>query len=451
MPAVVDARVELIDLFEQTVPNHSHSVGMISLFLKLVLRCAVGFRGAAAVLKVVSPLFPVLEPAPSPNGGQFWLLRLGLFELTRIKERADDWIWFIDHTIQIGNVKCLIVVGVRLSAWLGKRDKDGNLCPLTQEDLSIWLILPVSESNGEIVLKQLEDLSEKTQTIPAGIVSDCGADLQKGIADFCEKHTETVPLNDIAHAVANVLKAELNKCESWAAFMADANRAKTQMRQTKFAFLMPPELKPKARWMNLEALVTWSGKALDFVTAPHAVDGVTWEPEELEAKLGWLLKYRSQLSDWSRMMAAAETTLQYVRQNGYHLNATAELRIELEPFFTEEPTAASRVAYNILEAVQKRTSAIPEGKRLPGSSEVLESLIGKAKQLEGQQSKSGFTKMVLGIAAAVADLSEENIKEALAAVPVSKLLEWIKDKLGHSIQAQRYQAFTAPASGTKPG
>jgi hypothetical protein len=31
----------------------------------------------------------------------------------------------------------------------------------------------------------------------------------------------------------------------------------------------------------------------------------------------------------------------------------------------------------------------------------LESLIGKGKRLEGQQSRSGFTKMVLGMAAAV--------------------------------------------------
>ena len=110
-------RTELLAGFDRRAPHHSHSLGLIQLLLRLVLQCAVGFRGAAAVLKVASPLFPTDERAPSPNGGQMWLLRLGLYELSRPKEQADNWVWVVDHTIQIGRAKCLVVVGVRLSAW----------------------------------------------------------------------------------------------------------------------------------------------------------------------------------------------------------------------------------------------------------------------------------------------------------------------------------------------
>jgi len=62
----------------QELPYHSHSLGLIELFLKLVLRAKTGFRGAAVAVQSVSALFPTDEGAPSANGGQMWLLRLEL-------------------------------------------------------------------------------------------------------------------------------------------------------------------------------------------------------------------------------------------------------------------------------------------------------------------------------------------------------------------------------------
>jgi hypothetical protein len=69
----------------------------------------------------VAPLLPC-GGSPSANGGQFWLLRLGLYELQRPKEPADDWVWIIDHTVQTGHGKCFLVVGVRLSVWNARRE-----------------------------------------------------------------------------------------------------------------------------------------------------------------------------------------------------------------------------------------------------------------------------------------------------------------------------------------
>jgi hypothetical protein len=46
---------------------------------------------------------------------RLWLLRLGLYHLDRPQERADDWMWIVDHTLQLGDRKCLIIVGIRQS------------------------------------------------------------------------------------------------------------------------------------------------------------------------------------------------------------------------------------------------------------------------------------------------------------------------------------------------
>lgn len=454
MLAPPDAPAELVAAFDRRVPRHGHSLGLMVLHLKSVLSCAVGFRGAAAMLAVASELFPTDERAPSPNGGQMWLLRLGLHELSRPKEQADDWVWIIDHTIQTGSAKCLTVVGVRLSAWEAKRADPEAEATLEHRDLSVWMIEPVEKSDGPTVQRQLTELSQRTGVEPCQILNDCGADLRKGVAGFLVEHTSTTATNDISHAVANAVKRELNHDPQWAAFMFDASLAKAKMRQTKFAFLLPPELKAKARWMNLDPLLIWSRKILGFLAQPRPVPGASWEASELEEKLGWIRQHQTPLAAWSEMLKVAAASLKYIRAHGYHADARPELAAVLATFIGQtrdgQETPASRMAARVLEFVEQQSSGLPVGRRLLGSSEIIESLIGKAKQLEGQQSKSGFTKMVLGLAASVCQVTEQRVREALEAVPVRQVTTWVKDQLGTSIQGQRHHAFATLPPGIKP-
>ena len=75
--------------------------------------------------------------------------------------------------------------------------------------------------------------------------------------------------------------------------------------------------------------------------------------------------------------------------------------------------------------------------RLPGSSEIIESVIGKYKGLQHDQVKGGFTGMLLGLAASVSDLSMDTVKKAIDSTPTKKVWRWIKEKLGQSVHAQR--------------
>lgn len=446
-----DPRAELIAALNRHAPYHSHSLGLIRLFLQLVLWATLGFRGAASALDILSMLFPTHELAPSPNGGQMWLLRLGLYELSRQKEAADDWVWILDHTIQAGRAKCLVVVGVRLAAWEAKRAALDRSAALEHHDLSVWMIEPVEKSDGPTVCRQLVELSRQTGVVPREMLSDCGGDLQNGIGRFCAAHPETAARKDMAHAAANAVKRELNHDPTWAAFLLDASQAKAKMRQTHLAFLLPPELKAKARWMNLDALVTWSRKVSGFIASPRPVPGVSLPADELEKQMGWIRRYQESLEAWSEMLEVTASSLKYIREHGYHADAKQELRAELARFSNGQQTPASRVASSLLTFVGEQSSDLAAGQRLLGSSEVLESLFGKAKQLEGQQSKSGFTKMILGVAASVVEITDQTVQAALAAVKVRDVRQWIQQHLGISVQGQRRHAFAAGPPGTKPG
>ncbi|NQE53591.1 hypothetical protein C5S29_08355 [ANME-1 cluster archaeon GoMg3.2] len=119
--------------------------------------------------------------------------------------------WIVDHTVQLGAEKCLVILGFRLSNLPAPGD-----C-LSQEDVEPIALFPVKQSNGEVVFQQLEDTIPKTG-VPREIIGDQGSDLKSGIERFCQEHQETCYVYDIKHKTAAVLKHELQKDDAWREF-----------------------------------------------------------------------------------------------------------------------------------------------------------------------------------------------------------------------------------------
>jgi len=216
------------------VPSrHTYSVGQIMLTVLSVLSGATGFRGAETVTKIFVSLLKLPFSCPSHSSVRLWLMRLGYYKLTRPKEKADDWVWIVDHTVQTGAEKCLVILGIRLSHL-----PFPERC-LRLEDLEPVDLIPVSKSDGKVVWRQLEDAAEKTG-VPRVILGDHGSDLKAGIEKFCQNHSETVYLYDIKHKTAAVLKKELENDEAWQEFAQSAAQTKLKLQQTSLAPLTPP-------------------------------------------------------------------------------------------------------------------------------------------------------------------------------------------------------------------
>jgi len=61
-------------------------------------------------------VWPLPYQTPAWSSGRLWVWRLGYDKLSRPKAQADDGVWIVDHTVQIGQEKCFVMVGVRLRA-----------------------------------------------------------------------------------------------------------------------------------------------------------------------------------------------------------------------------------------------------------------------------------------------------------------------------------------------
>jgi hypothetical protein len=421
--------------------NHTYSLSAIGLTLKMILDGAVSFRACSGVVKLMREFLPQFQSAPVPNTAQSWLLRLGLHELQRPKEQAEDWVFLVDHTLQLGAWKCLLIVGIRQSSW-EQLDR-----PLTHQDLTLLTLEPVAKSDGDQVHRQLKEATKKVG-VPLAILSDGGPDITNGAAQFQEQHSQTRVRKDIAHKAANLLKQELLADPRWDVFVKHCGQTQPKVKQTELGNLAPPTLKVKARYMNLGPLVRWGERMLRLVERPAAKRPKNLNLSRLDEKFGWIRDDREALVDWNDLQTVIDRVLKYARVKGYHARAASELRKILRPIVCT--AAGERLAAALVEFVEEQSQDIPRGTSLPASSEVLESLIGKGKRLQGQHSRGGFTKMVLGMAASVVQVTHDRVRDALQTVRNADLFTWCQQNLGPSLTAQRRQALPVPI-GTKTG
>jgi len=366
--------------------------------------------------------------APSWVTGRNWILCLGLYKLTRDLEQADDWIWIVDHSVQIGSEKCLVILGIRLSQLSFPQ-------AVSHQDVEPLAILPVNKSNGDVVFKQLEATVSRTG-IPLEIVCDKGGDLNSGTEKFCQQHQETCRLYDIKHKIAAILKRELQNNDSWKNFIQMIGITKNRVQQTSLAHLTPPTIRSKARYMNVDRLLIWGLKQLKLVEQIQGKEQKNDEDQLIEAKIGWIIAFRSQLEEWDDLFKVLETTEQFVRQKGIYPNC----RNDLEPLLKASYDRSKRVQNELLDFIGEESLLAKKGEKLLGTSEIIESVFGKFKQLESHQSKSGFTCLLLSIAAMVSMTTNEIVEKAMEAITIKKIKTWGIENLGKSVQARKKES-----------
>jgi hypothetical protein len=276
----------------------------------------------------------------------------------RPKDYGDDWVWIVDHTVQIGKEKFLVILGIHLASLP---------CPdrcLTHEDVEPIAMFPVQESNGEIVYQQLEETIQETG-VPREIIGDHGSDLKSGINKFCREHPETCYIYDIKHKTAAVLKKELQHDEAWHKFTRLAAQTKKGVQQTSLAFLAPPNQRTKARYMNIDVLIRWGGDMLAFFEEERKGSG-KYDRQEIKEKLGWITEFRDQIGEWGELHQIIATTEQTVRKEGIYRGSHRKLK---ELLASQAHTGRTKkVCKELLHFAAKEEMKTRAGERLLGSS-----------------------------------------------------------------------------------
>ena len=325
--------------------------------------------------------------SPSWSSTRLWLLRLGYYKLTRAKEDGADWVWIVDHVVQTGQEKCLLIVGIRLSALPAEGEY------LTHADVEPIAIYPVPQSNGEIVYQQLEKARKQTG-VPREILSDQGSDLHKGIKQFCQAHPETSFIYDIKHKVAAVLKRELGADAVWQEFSRFAGQTSQRVQQTALAALAPPRQRRKARYMNVGELVAWGVRMLKYLDEEGS-QRQAWDRHRVEEAVGWVREYRQEVEQWRQWVEVGTITEQFVKAHGVSAGGAQQLQPRLAAVGTLPRTP--QLCAEFVQFVTEEGAKANAGERLVGSSEVIESIFGKCRSQFRQSLQRCFrTHVIIG-------------------------------------------------------
>ena len=404
--------------------GHTFSSLLISKALELVLWANNSFRGAARSLEILWA--EASEHCPSLWSIRNWVLRLGFYELERPKPSAKDWALILDHTIQVGPHKALLVLGVKL----GELDRDHFA--LRHQEVVVLGLEICEQSNGQKVLAALEKIQEQIGPVRM-MVSDAGSDIKKAVGLFCERHPETDWIPDVSHRMARLLEGELKEDPKWERFLSRAAQCRSQCQQTALSPLMPPPQRGKARWMNYQSLVEWG---LEVIQHPRP----SWaDPQQFKQLFGWLDDYEEELGDCWMMMHLGQETCRLIKQGGLDDESLENCRQILK-----ERVSSARVrryAAGIREYLHEVEVKLRPGERLLGSSDIIESIFGKYKLLVERSPQKAMTRLILAIGALISKRTPDVVSQAMETVKMEAVEEWFRQYIGESARSIRQKAF----------
>ena len=387
--------------------------------MDLYAHALIGCRKIARVLGIV--LGRVGLSPPHHTTINQWIARSGCHQLKQPVEKADDWVALADVTVDIGVVKCLTVVGVRMSV-LENQDH----MTLSHSDVELLGIYPTNEATGEHFEKALTDVHDKIGGIKV-LVIDEGSDVKKGARLHREKHPEVKVLHDIKHKMALVMKRHLEADPKWSEYTAALSQTRSLVYQTELAALKPPAQRTKARYMDISPLIDWPRRLLD---AKRSGTLASIPEERYQQYFGWVEEYTEVLEVWSLMVDVVDMICHETRTNGLSEGVYEYMMVFLleAPLGNRMQTFAAEALEKVLEEVRK----VGDEEALVCSTEVLESIFGKYKEIN--KWRQGITGNVLGINSFVGSKrTDESIKHAMENCSVKEAYDWVKKKVGDTI------------------
>lgn len=412
-----------------------------ALCVLLVVQAVVSYRSIPRILNLFNTEM-ALSSAWVPHFTSVinWTLRLGLGLLKQVKPISTQWLAIIDHSIDIGTKKALVVLRVRVETLSLK----GTAIQLQDCEC---IGLKISERvNGDSIALDLEQIFNQAG-MPSAIIKDGDYTLQKGVRLWSEKQAVEIPvILDIGHSMATALKKQFEQTDAYKRFTALLTQGSSRLRQTDLVFLIPPKLRSKGRFQSISTLGKWADKILDV----FAVQG--------RAQKGSLLdKLRTALPGFLLLkpfIKCFAITTQVVAQVMAILKNKGLDQISYEQCFqlTETMPKNSKVKkhlHNWLQQhllIQKQLTHLP----LLISSDIIESLFGNFKHIIARSPQADMNRTTLLIPALCGHLDKTTITQALHQARHNDVEMWEKDNIPYTVRKKR-QAFFNNIASQKSG
>lgn len=372
---------------------------------------------------------------PSPSTVRNWVLRTGYYAMNQVKDLKGDYMAILDESIQIGNEKLLLMLGVKI---------DTNFCrteALSIKDVEVLGMEVQSSWTGDRIA---DFIKGRLSVIPnisiRGVISDQGTAIKAAL-----RQLEMVWISDCSHVMMNAAKTLFGTDEQLSSFCAQVGQLRQRLVLTNLSYLLPPSMRDKDRFHRLFSLVKWVDR-LDSYYDQMCPDSQQYFKFYQQFRYRWLLIRMRQVN---QLMVITATILKKV---GLSQNSYLHWKKAVENYCATQDKISTQ-AKQFIEIIEKYFAdhryIFQDQDQVLCCSDIIESTFGRYKNKGGMKVISAD---VLSIALYNVELTPNLITKALCCVRTQDVAKWKKQHVcGNRYSLIRRMAKELKNAGTKGG
>lgn len=353
---------------------------------------------------------------PCYNSVANWVRKLGLSVYQDDVSKEQKYAVVTDESIMINKEKLLLVLGF-------KADHEGR--PLGHKDVTV-LDMKVGECFKRNDIKSsLERVSEAVGAPPEYGVSDGAHNLVGGFKDAGICHHL-----DISHTLGNCMKHIYCKDPDFLALTEKLGKIRLQYHLTDKAWLLPPNMRAMARFMNLRNWIDWAEKLIGCHDTLE---------EDMKEAYSFILSYRSLIHELRVCTDSIKHVEELCKNHGFgkRVNALCQDYIIRNVIGNANYRRAS-VGLEMIDYFKSQTSLITNIYDIRHiSSDIIESNFGIYKAKKSPNKLYGITSQVLMLPLYPKTINyssdkKQDFKVRLANVKLKDVDLWTKENLSEN-------------------
>jgi len=391
------------------------------MLIVIKIETSISFRALDKEMLILSEFISSIDETPCNTTITNWILKIGYYELTKPKIKATDWIILLDHSIQIGNQKVLVVYGVRQSEL--KFDR-----ALQYKDLTTLTIVSKTKWTGQDVADEIIKLEKETGKIIYAI-GDYGGNIKKGLK-ICEiKH-----IHDLTHWMALSVENLYKNDEKYLSFSLKMSELRSKCLQSDIAHIIPPKQRKKSFYQNIKTISDWAVKSLQFLERENK-NAKTYIKEK--ENLMWLKDYEGFIYELDSINQTICEIEKVLKTKGLSTETIKTCNSILNLSKLNKSEKGKKLKPMILNYLRQTLQLVPQNESLLCTSDILESAFGKYKNYVNSNPMACVTNLILSLAAFTCSLTEQEITKAIEKTKIKDIKKWTEDNIGKSVLKNR--------------
>lgn len=384
---------------------------------------AVAIRPMVRTLERLNTVGMLDFRIPSRTSIGNWTFRAGLGLLKGIKAIDEPYVVIVDHCKALGNIKVFVALALTLSDYEASLKEERAL---TLADLTVVEIIPMATSNGLEMAAVYKSIFTKLGSSPAYILSDKGSDLMSGIRIYRAVHDDKVEfLHDFSHMASNLFKAEYEHTEWLKEFTALKHSGSASLRQGLFAHLAGPAIRTKAKFMNMKKTLQWAMDICQLTEGRGRAEGNS-EKAALRTAFPGIRKFKPQIAAFLKACILVEKCAKLLKEKGYSSETEKQCLKWIQECDTTPQNIRDGLIAWLSSARTLKMRLIKKGwtAALPISSDPIESLFSRYKNMLSHMPMPEPTRRVLTLPLLCGRHSEEKIEQAMGSITMKCLNDW---------------------------